>query len=99
MKNLFKTTTNFLETKIQHCGSYAGEFSQEAFDLVNAECDVDILAEEAWSDIMYFPSTGEVIAIVAEGELSSDSDCYYVYLDEKDCPQAFDGMMQKELSL
>lgn len=91
-----KTTTNFLEGKIETCGSYAGEFSQEAFDIFT-ECEEDIeMSAETWSDIMYFPSTGEVIAIIAEGELTSDSDCVYIYLDRSDCPAAFEGRDAKE---
>lgn len=95
-----KTTTDFLEGKIEHCGSYAGEFSQEAFDLIKETTEEDIeMTDETWSDIMYFKATGEVIAIIAEGEMTSNSDCVYVYLDYSDCPAAFDGRDAKELSL
>lgn len=95
MKNLNQTTANFLEGKIEHCGSYAGEFSQEAFDLMSWREGIEMSAE-MWSDIMYFKESGEVIAIIAEGELTSDSDCYYVYLNRCDCPAAFDGRDEKE---
>lgn len=98
MKTYNETTTNFLAGKFEHCG-YAGEFSQEAFDIVNAECEEDIvMTDETWSDIMYDKDTGEVIALITEGELTSDSDCYYVYLDREDCPPAFDGRDEKELA-
>ena len=99
MKNVYQTKSNFLSGKIEPCGNYAGEFSQEAFDLINAECETkDIeMSAEMWSDIMYLKATGEVIAIVAEGELTSNSNCVYVYLDYSDCPAAFDGRDEKEL--
>lgn len=97
MKTISNTTTNHLFGKVNHCGTYAGEYQEKAFELLQeAGFEKEMLEDNEWCDIMYFYSTGEVIALYGEDSLTSYSDCFYIYLDRSDCEDAFDKRDEKE---
>ena len=54
---------------IRHIGEYAGEYEQEAFDLLEVEGD-DFL----WADIMYSEDSGKIVAVASnvEGDMTGD---------------------------
>lgn len=98
MKNLIETTTGTLANQmiLTHCGDYAGEFQQEAFDLLNEVEDIKDFEGNEWCDIM-FDREGNVYAIWAEDALTCwNADAKYIELEKEDCPNAFAGMEEKE---
>lgn len=99
MKKLQHTTTGSLSGKISHCGTYAGEFQAQAWELLEPLFDDEpSFINNQWCDIMYFAQTGEVVAVFAEDALTCfDAELVYVYLDRADCPMAFELMEEKEL--
>ena len=97
MKNLIETTTGSLSSQIilDHCGDYAGEFQDQAFDLLSTVTDLPDFKENQWCDIM-FDRNGNVYAIWAEDALTCyNADAKYIQLDMEDCEEAFKGMEEK----
>ena len=98
MKNLIETTTGAISSQmiLNHCGDYDGKFSDTAFDIFESIWGApSSLGENQWMDIMHDKS-GKVYAIWAEDALTcSNAWCYYVELDEGDCPEAFANMREK----
>ena len=98
MKEFATTTTGHMSGKLNHCGDYAGEFMNEAYDIINGIITLEQLVENQWADIMYFHQTGEVVAVLADDALTChDAELIYVYLDREECPRAFAKMEEKEL--
>lgn len=98
MKKVATTTTGHMSGKLNHCGDYAGEFMNEAYDIINGIMELEPLEGNQWADIMYFSISGEVVAVLADDALTChDAELIYVYLDREDCPRAFAGMEEKEL--
>lgn len=80
---------------LDHCGDYAGEFQQEAFDLLSEVCDFPEFEGNQWCDIMY-DMEGNVYAVWAEDALTCwNADAKYIQLDREDCPRAFENMKSK----
>lgn len=99
MKNLIETTTGTISSQmiLDHCGDYAGEFQDKAFEIFQEIWDSEINSwdENKWMDIMYDRS-GNVYAIWAEDSLTCQNAwCFYIQLDEGDCPEAFASMREK----
>jgi len=96
MKTLIETTTAAIASQmiLDHCGNYAGEFQDEAYGLLNQVTDLPEFENEEWADIMY-DREGNVYAIYADGELTSNSKAIYIELDREDCERAFEGMELK----
>lgn len=100
MKTLFETTTGSIASKMRldHCGEYAGEFLEEALDILNkvTYCHMDSLIDNEWADIMYDENTGNVYAICAEDALTCrNASMLYIQIDFEDCPSAFKKMKEK----
>lgn len=99
MKNLIETTTGDISSQmiLTHCGDYAGRFLSEAFNIFQELWGAEINKWYGiiWMDIM-FDREGRVYAIWAEDALTCQNAwCYYIELDEEDCPEAFAGMREK----
>jgi len=98
MKKLIETTTGTISNQmiLDHCGDYAGEFQNEAYELLSNVCELPEFENNHWADIMFY---GRIVyAIWAEDSLTCyNASCYYVELEKKDCPKAFD-MMEKKLA-
>ena len=97
MKTIQTTTTGIAGARLNHCGDYAGRFIDQAFDIFKENGFEKELKENEWMDIMYFTHIGKVVAVYAEDTLTcADAEMKYIYLDREDCPEAFDGMEEKE---
>lgn len=99
MKNLIETTTGAVSSQmiLNHCGDYAGKFQDTAYEIFQKIWDAEINSwdNNKWMDIMY-DRDGRVYAIWAEDALTCQNAwCYYIELDEEDCPEAFAGMREK----
>lgn len=97
MKTTIETTTAAIASQmiLEHCGDYAGEFQNEAYELLNQVTDLpEYFENEQWADIM-FDRQGNVYAIFADGALTSDSPAMYIEIEQEDCPEAFDAMYSK----
>jgi hypothetical protein len=97
MKNLIVTTTGTISSQmiLDHCGDYAGEFQDKAFDLLSKVTDLPDFEGNQWCDIM-FDRDGNVYAIWAEDALTCwNADAKYIQLDQEDCPRAFENMKSK----
>lgn len=101
MKSLTNTTTGNifnLTGILTHAGSYAGEFEMEAHEIFASLSTKrwNHANGSNWGDIMVNERTGILYAVRAVGELTEhDADCYYVELDEEDCPKAFAAAKSK----
>jgi hypothetical protein len=96
---LTTTTTGTLSSQmiLNHCGNYAGEFQDNAFEIFQELWDSELnsLDMNQWMDIMY-NKEGKVFAIFAEDALTCQNAwCFYVELQEEDCPEAFKIMKEK----
>ena len=90
MGTIQETSTNQLfnlTDVLTHAGDYAGKYQQEAFDLL-MQGDDFMWTEDAWADIMH-DNKGNCYAIIAKGELTSDSDCYFANISKEDCISAY----------
>ena len=109
MKTLIETTTGTIASQmiLISAGDYAGEFQDEAFDMIAEASDKDVfdmtteLCDKAeceansWADIM-FDQNGNVYAIWAEDALTCwNASLIYIQLDREDCPVAFKKMQEK----
>ncbi len=100
MKTLVETTTGTLANQmiLTACGDYAGKFQDEAYAIFQELWDAEINSWDGnqWMDIM-FDREGKVYAIWAEDSLTCQNAwCYYVELENEDCPKAFAEMKEKQ---
>lgn len=94
MKKIIETTTGSLSNQmiLDHCGDFAGKFQNEAYELLSKVCELPEFENNNWADIM-FDENGILYAILAEDSLTCyNAWCYYVELEKKDCPKAFNEM-------
>jgi hypothetical protein len=97
MKKLIETTTGTISNQmiLDHCGYSAGEFQNESYELLSKVCELPEFENNHWTDIM-FDEDGIVYAIWAEDSLTCyNALCYYVELEKKYCPKAFNEMKKK----
>ncbi len=94
MKTLNETTTGQLLNELgilSQAGEYAGEYQQEAFNLIS---ELETLSEfegDVWADIMH-DTEGNCFAVYAEGALTCQNErCLYVQVDREDCKSAYDN--------
>ncbi|MCT4602470.1 MAG: hypothetical protein N4A59_06175 [Marinifilum sp.] len=93
---IIATTTENLANQmiLNHCGDYAGKYQDEAYEIFQEKWDSEINSWDGkqWMDIMY-DRDKNVYAIWAEDSLTCfNAWCYYIELDEDDCPAAFKEM-------
>ena len=69
------TTTESINNFLQEAGDYAGEYSDEAYKLLECELDEGEMKFDAnqWCDIMKNKNTGKLYAVYAEDALTSCS--------------------------
>lgn len=102
MKTLIETTTGTISSQmtLDHCGDYAGKFTDEAFAIFQELWDSELNSWDGnqWMDIM-FDREGNVYAIYAEDALTCQNAwCFYIQLDREDCPKAFAEMESKAVN-
>jgi hypothetical protein len=94
MKTLNETKTGQLFNELgilSQAGEYAGEYQQEAFNLISELETLPEFEGNMWADIMH-NNKGNCYAVYAEDALTcQDARCLYVQVDREDCKSAYDN--------
>ena len=76
---------------LSHAGTYAGEYMQEAWDILDKAYTLPEFQGHMWADIMH-NNDGQCYAVFAEDSLTCwNASCIYLEVSRSDCPAAYDN--------